>query len=63
MMQKIAYFDGNTCTFRSSHRNKIYAQSSKYHEICGKMWLLTGLSGIGKAQLGHLVEAIMRNGR
>ncbi len=27
------------------------------------MCLLTGLSGIGKAQLGHLVEAIMRSFR
>ena len=31
--------------------------------MCGQMGHLIGPSGIGKAQLGHLVEAIMRNFR
>lgn len=33
---------------------------NKYHELCGQMGHLIGPSGIGKAQLTHLVEAIMR---
>ena len=33
---------------------------NKYYEMCGQMGHLIGPSGIGKAQLGHLVEAIMR---
>ena len=33
---------------------------NKYYERCGQMGHLIGPSGIGKAQLGHLVEAIMR---
>ena len=32
---------------------------NKYYEICGQMGHLIGPSGIGKAQLTHLVEAIM----
>lgn len=36
---------------------------NKYYEICGQMGLLIGPSGIGKAQLTHLVEAIMRSFR
>ncbi len=33
---------------------------NKYYEMCGQMGHLIGSSGIGKAQLTHLVEAIMR---
>ena len=33
---------------------------NKYYELCGQMGHLIGPSGIGKAQLTHLVEAIMR---
>ena len=33
---------------------------NKFYEMCGQMGHLIGPSGIGKAQLGHLVEAIMR---
>ena len=36
---------------------------NKYYEMCGQMGHLIGPSGIGKAQLGHLVEAIMRTFR
>ena len=36
---------------------------NKFYEMCGQMGHLIGPSGIGKAQLGHLVEAIMRNFR
>ena len=36
---------------------------NKYYEICGQMGHLIGPSGIGKAQLTHLVEAIMRSFR
>ena len=32
---------------------------NKYYELCGQGHLI-GLSGIGKAQLSHLIEAIMR---
>ena len=31
-----------------------------YYELCGQMGHLVGPSGIGKAQLTHLIEAIMR---
>ena len=34
-----------------------------YYELCGQMGHLIGVSGIGKAQLGHLVEAIQRSFR
>ncbi len=33
---------------------------NKYYELCGQMGHLIGPSGVGKAQLTHLVEAIMR---
>ena len=33
---------------------------NKYYELCGQMGHLIGPSGIGKAQLTHLLEAIMR---
>lgn len=36
---------------------------NKYYELCGQMGHLIGPSGIGKAQLTHLVEAIMRKFR
>lgn len=31
---------------------------NKYYELCGQMGHLIGSSGVGKAQLTHLVEAI-----
>ena len=36
---------------------------NKYYELCGQMGHLIGPSGIGKAQLSHLIEAIMRHFR
>ena len=36
---------------------------NKYYELCGQMGHLIGPSGIGKAQLSHLIEAIMRRYR
>lgn len=36
---------------------------NKFYEMCGQMGHLIGPSGIGKAQLSHLVEAIMRSFR
>ena len=36
---------------------------NKYYELCGQMGHLIGTSGIGKAQLTHLIEAIMRSFR
>ena len=39
---------------------KFMYSDNKYYELCGQMGHLIGPSGIGKAQLGHLVEAIMR---
>ncbi|MCR4591606.1 MAG: hypothetical protein K5672_00435 [Bacteroidaceae bacterium] len=33
---------------------------NQYYELCGQMGHLVGPSGIGKAQLTHLIEAIMR---
>ena len=33
---------------------------NKFYELCGQMGHLIGPSGIGKAQLTHLIEAIMR---
>lgn len=36
---------------------------NKYYEMCGQMGHLIGPSGIGKAQLTHLIEAIMRPAR
>ena len=37
----------------------VYSDNKSY-ELCGQMGHLIGPSGIGKAQLTHLVEAIMR---
>lgn len=42
---------------------KFMYSDNKYYEMCGQMGHLIGPSGIGKAQLGHLVEAIMRSFR
>ena len=39
---------------------KFMYSDNKYYEMCGQMGHLIGPSGIGKAQLGHLMEAIMR---
>ena len=39
---------------------KFTYSDNKNYEMCGQMGHLIGPSGIGKAQLGHLVEAIMR---
>ena len=36
---------------------------NKYYELCGQMGHLIGPSGIGKAQLTHLIEAVMRSFR
>ena len=36
---------------------------NKYYELCGQMGHLIGPSGIGKAQLTHLIEAIMHSYR
>ncbi len=36
---------------------------NKYYELCGQMGHLIGPSGIGKAQLTHLIEAIQRKFR
>ena len=33
---------------------------NRFYELCGQMGHLVGPSGIGKAQLTHLIEAIMR---
>ena len=38
---------------------EIMFSDNKYYELCGQGHLI-GLSGIGKAQLSHLIEAIMR---
>ena len=42
---------------------KVMYSDNKYYEMCGQMGHLIGPSGIGKAQLTHLVEAIMRQAR
>lgn len=42
---------------------KFMYSDNKFYEMCGQMGHLIGPSGIGKAQLGHLVEAIMRSFR
>jgi len=39
---------------------KFMYSDNKYYELCSQMGHLIGPSGIGKAQLTHLVEAIMR---
>ena len=36
---------------------------NKFYELCGQMGYLIGPSGIGKAQLTLLIEAIMRQAR
>ena len=36
---------------------------NKFYEMCGQMGHLVGSSGIGKGQLTHLIEAIMRPAR
>ena len=36
---------------------------NKWYELCGKMGHRIGPSGIGKAQLTHLIEAVMRTFR
>ena len=36
---------------------------NKYYEMCGQMGHLIGNSGVGKAQLSHLIEAIMHDFR
>ena len=49
----------------SAHLNNVEFMYSdnKYYELCGQMGHLIGPSGIGKAQLTHLIEAIMRSFR
>jgi hypothetical protein len=49
----------------SAHLTKIKFMYSdnKFYEMCGQMGHLIGPSGIGKAQLTHLTEAIMRRAR
>ena len=42
---------------------KFKYSDNKYYELCGQMGHLIGPSGIGKAQLSHLIEAIMRRFR
>ena len=42
---------------------KFMYSDNRYYELCGQMGHLIGSSGIGKAQFGHLVEAIMRSFR
>ena len=39
---------------------KFMYSDNKYYELCGQMGHLIGPSGVGKAQLTQLVEAIMR---
>ncbi len=47
---------------RLTHVRAIYSDN-KIYEMCGQMGHLIGPSGIGKAQLTHLIEAIMRPAR
>ena len=42
---------------------KFKYSDNKYYELCGQMGHLIGPSGIGKAQLTHLIETIMRSFR
>ena len=42
---------------------KFYYSDGKMYEMCGQMGHLIGSSGIGKGQLSHLVEALMRSFR
>ena len=39
---------------------KFLYSDNKYYELCGQMGHLIGPSGVGKSQLSHLIEAIMR---
>ena len=45
------------------HKVTFMYSDNKYYDICGQMGHLIGPSGIGKAQLTHLLEAIMRSFR
>ena len=55
------------CVFRLlRHTYQNFAppiQTTKNNELCGQMGHLIGPSGIGKAQLTHLAETIMRDFR
>jgi len=42
---------------------KFMYSDNKYYELCGQMGHLIGPSGIGKAQLSSLIEAIQRKFR
>ena len=42
---------------------KFCYSDGKWHEMCGQMGHLIGSSGVGKGQLSHLVEALMRSFR
>ena len=42
---------------------KFLYSDNKYYELCGQMGHLIGPSGVGKAQLSHLIEAICRDFR
>ena len=42
---------------------KFLYSDNKYYELCGQMGHLIGPSGIGKAQLSHLIEAFCRDFR
>ena len=42
------------------HKVTFMYSDNKYYDICGQMGHLIGPSGIGKAQLTHLLESIMR---
>ena len=42
---------------------KFCYSNGKMYEMCGQMGHLIGSSGIGKGQLSHLVEALMRSFR
>ena len=42
---------------------KFLYSDNKYYELCGQMGHLIGPSGVGKAQLSHLIEAFCRDFR
>lgn len=42
---------------------RVMYSDNKFYELCGQMGHLIGPSGIGKAQLSHLIEAICRDFR
>ena len=44
-------------------KTKFLYSDNKYYELCGQMGHLIAPSGTGKAQLTHLIEAIMRKFR